>query len=101
MILWRIASNILPTKDKISRFNPNIDTICPLCGTLPESAVHIFISCHVARALWYASRRGFKLDKLQINSPSQLIEILTSPPNSILTNSSDKEGMEFEKLSSV
>ena len=34
--LWRIAANVLPTKEVISMFNENMDGSCPLCNSVLE-----------------------------------------------------------------
>uniref|UniRef100_A0A2N9HFT5 Reverse transcriptase domain-containing protein n=1 Tax=Fagus sylvatica TaxID=28930 RepID=A0A2N9HFT5_FAGSY len=55
MLLWRIASGVLPTWDSISRFVPNLANLCPLCGCVPNFVVHLFWECSLARALWFDS----------------------------------------------
>ena len=59
MHLWRIASGILPTKDKCLRFNYNQDNCCYLCEVEAETPIHLFWHCQVARALWFESSWGF------------------------------------------
>jgi hypothetical protein len=51
MHLWRIAAGVLPTKESLCRFLPNIDISCPLCNACPESVVHIFWEFDLAQAL--------------------------------------------------
>ena len=41
MLLWQCGAGLLSTKDKISRFGPNIDSHCPICGYFQESALHL------------------------------------------------------------
>ena len=50
MMLWRVALDILPTKEKLSRFatEPGLSS---LCGHSPKSSLHIFVECHISRAL--------------------------------------------------
>ena len=52
MFLWRMASDILPTKDKLTRFFPAMDPKCPLFDASPESSLHLFVYCQAARFLW-------------------------------------------------
>ena len=55
MLLWRIATNVLPSKEVISRFNENIDSCCSLCGLATESSLHLFTVCAIAKAVWFQS----------------------------------------------
>jgi len=52
MVLWRVAPNILPTKQKLIRFFPSMDPNCPLCDASPESTLLFFVFYHAARSLW-------------------------------------------------
>uniref|UniRef100_A0A2N9HDP5 Ribonucleotide reductase large subunit domain-containing protein n=1 Tax=Fagus sylvatica TaxID=28930 RepID=A0A2N9HDP5_FAGSY len=52
MHLWRIASNLLPSKASISTFTPTLDTICYLYENSPETITHLLWECSLARALW-------------------------------------------------
>ena len=52
MVLRRVASDILPTKEKLIRFFPSMDPNCPLCDASPESSLHLFVFCQAARSLW-------------------------------------------------
>ena len=51
MLLWRIGSNVLPTKNnltiRIGTSNPN----CVFCSREPETTTHLFFHCQVARAI--------------------------------------------------
>ena len=51
----------------------------------PESTLHVFIYCPATRALWFGSGSGLKLDCVQLSSPSNLIELLLSPPIGLAT----------------
>ena len=67
MMLWRVALDILPTKEKLSRFSIEPDLSCSLCGPSPESSLHIFVECHISRALWFGSPWAFRIDRNQKN----------------------------------
>jgi hypothetical protein len=83
MLLWRIASNLLPTRDLTSRFDPQAELACPFCGMEKETALHIFTKCHIARAVWYGSQWNIRIDCLHFDSTAQLIQSLLSPPISL------------------
>ena len=83
MHLWRIAFNLLPTRDKLSEFSPSSDTSYPLCNAKTESALHLFTHCHIARAIWFGSRWKIRIDSWHVQSPSHLIELLIDPPPSL------------------
>jgi hypothetical protein len=50
MFLWRISSNLLPTKDNLDRFIDAEDQLCPLCEIEKESIIHIFLHYPVAKS---------------------------------------------------
>ncbi len=53
ILLWRIASNLLPTIDLTSSFGPWVELACPFCGMENETALHIFTKCHIVKVVWY------------------------------------------------
>ena len=81
MHMWRIASNLLPTKDQINWFAINSDLKCPLCNFEIETSLHLFIQCHFARAIWYGNgcQWNLRLDCLQLHSVSEFIEVILDP----------------------
>ncbi|KAL0010997.1 hypothetical protein SO802_006105 [Lithocarpus litseifolius] len=90
MHLWRIAFNLLPTKDQLREFSPSSDTCCPLCNVEAESALHFFTQCHIARAIWFGSQWNLRIDKWQIHSPAHLIDLFIDPPSSLLLDEEQK-----------
>ena len=91
MFLWRVALDILPTKDKLTSFFPAMDPKCPLCDALPESSLHLFIYCQVARFLWASNESGCRPDAMQFDCPGHFINFLLSPQVSF-HGSTDREG---------
>ena len=55
MFLWRLGSNVLPTRENISHRLDILDTSCVLCKKEVESLHHLFFKCNIARALWFAA----------------------------------------------
>ena len=53
MHLWRIAANVLPTMEVISKFNENVDGCCPLCNSTLETSLHLFTIYPFAKSLWF------------------------------------------------
>ena len=45
MLLWRIAANLLPSKEIISKFNESMDLCYPLCSSTVETTLHLFTVC--------------------------------------------------------
>ena len=80
MVLWRVAANCLPTKDKRLRYDANADTICHLCNSGQESTIHLFIDCPLARALWFSSQWGIRIDNCERSTPAKFIHFLLVPP---------------------
>jgi hypothetical protein len=52
---WQLARNRLPTNEQLARRHGPTNGQCVLCG-LPESADHLFFSCHLAKFLWSGVR---------------------------------------------
>ncbi|KAL0017509.1 hypothetical protein SO802_004578 [Lithocarpus litseifolius] len=44
-----------------------------------EICTHLFFKCPVARAIWFASRWGLKLDNAPVNSCEDIIKMVTKP----------------------
>ena len=55
IVLWRVVANCLPMRDQRLWYDANANTNCHLCNTGPESTIHLFINCPLARALWFSS----------------------------------------------
>ncbi|XP_050255022.1 uncharacterized protein LOC126700899 [Quercus robur] len=80
MLLWRIAANVLPSKEVIGKFNENIDRGCPLCSLTDESSLHLFTVCTIAKAIWFQSQWGLRMEAIVFKSTSNFICLLISPP---------------------
>ena len=70
---WLVAHGVLPTADHLNRFGMRIDPSCH-CGQ-PESLVHLFVECPVAKRLfaWYQTLVCRAALRLPRPSPSQLL----------------------------
>ncbi|XP_075640398.1 uncharacterized protein LOC142612167 [Castanea sativa] len=87
IVLWRVAANCLPTEDQRLRYDANADTSCHLCNTGQESTIHLFINCPLARALWFNSQWGIRIDNwgiridnVELSTPAQFNHFLLNPP---------------------
>nr|XP_023903213.1 uncharacterized protein LOC112015076 [Quercus suber] len=76
MLLWRIAANLLPSKDIISRFNESMDLCCPLFISALETTLHLFTVCPFSKSLWYQSQWGLRMEVLNFESPSKFVNFL-------------------------
>ncbi|XP_023905690.1 uncharacterized protein LOC112017471 [Quercus suber] len=79
MLLWRIAANLLPSKDIISRFNESLDVCCPLCSSALETTLHLFTVCPFSKSLWYQSQWGLRMEVLIFESPLEFVNFLLNP----------------------
>lgn len=70
MLLWRTA-DLLPSKEMLSRYVPNIKSNCPMCDSEAETTIviHLFSHCQFARSIWFAiaSQWGIKIDSFQLD----------------------------------
>ncbi|XP_060972106.1 uncharacterized protein LOC133038077 [Cannabis sativa] len=64
LLLWKIWSDLLPTKGRLGLE----DKSCVFCGLEDESALHLFCSCSVTRALWFQCKWGFRTDSFSWSS---------------------------------
>ncbi|XP_021860920.1 uncharacterized protein [Spinacia oleracea] len=51
-IMWLAVQNRLATKDRLIRWQLNIDGTCGLCQLESESLEHLFFSCSYSKEIW-------------------------------------------------
>ncbi len=76
---WRVATYLIPTKDKLTRTEQQADACCLFCGESREIAWHLFQSCDVAKLIWYNSKWCIRIDNLQMKNFTQLVLSLIEP----------------------
>ena len=79
MLLRRIASNALPTRQNISLRTHIPDPSCSLCGHVSESTCHIFFHCPVAKAIWFSSCWGLRTEDHNIQECADLVKLINIP----------------------
>ena len=94
MLLWRIASNVLPTKDNLAKKLGITDTDCPLCNEANETVTHLFFECLVARLIWFGSCWSIRSDTFKVANCVDIVKLVLDPPNP----SSDKDLKELSSL---
>lgn len=52
MFLWRLIHGWVPVDNRLRRKGIELVSICPRCKNEEESVQHLFLHCHVARAVW-------------------------------------------------
>ncbi|OMO57964.1 reverse transcriptase [Corchorus capsularis] len=50
--LWRLVSNILPSKSQLQVRGVQIDSVCDVCGNDESSVYHIFFDCPFSYRVW-------------------------------------------------
>ncbi|KAL0006983.1 hypothetical protein SO802_008485 [Lithocarpus litseifolius] len=83
MFLWRVAANLLPTKENLMSRLDIPEPWCVLCNQEVESATHLFFKCPAAKALWFATCWGFKSEEVHLAHPCDIIKVILEPPASI------------------
>ncbi|KAL5581946.1 hypothetical protein UlMin_014388 [Ulmus minor] len=76
ILWWQILSNCLPTRTRIQRCLPDIDTQCPICANNVESALHLLIYCDVAKVIWFASPWNVRSNNLSFASPLEFFNFV-------------------------
>ena len=84
MLLYRIATDTLPTKARLNFLGIESNDLCSFCESEPETCLHIFLHCPVARAVWFGSVWGLRIQSLLVDSPLKLIQVLIDPPTELL-----------------
>ena len=85
MLLWRIALNILPTRQRLQELGQVLDAKCPLCNCEEESSIHLFKECVVVKALWFGGRWNVRIDHWPSMSIFQLVQFVVDPPLNFLS----------------
>ena len=80
MLIWRIGSNVLPTKLNLAQRIEGIDLKCPLCNEEEESITHLFCSCPVSRAIWFGVCWSIHSDNLNVSNHQELAILVIDPP---------------------
>ncbi|KAF3436812.1 hypothetical protein FNV43_RR19565 [Rhamnella rubrinervis] len=78
--LWRMAAEVLPTRERIATRLGHEDSMCGLCGEEVESDIHIFQKCHLSRLLAFGSKWGGRLDHWNYDNIYQVVERCLKPP---------------------
>ncbi|KAL5541913.1 hypothetical protein UlMin_009623 [Ulmus minor] len=76
LLWWQIISNCLPTRTRLNRFFPGIDTQCPLCGQESKTLIHLLLFCDIVKIIWFSSPWNIRPDSLLVVAPADLISLL-------------------------
>lgn len=84
LLIWRILTESLATKDRLKKIMLFPHLICDICGQKEESMTHLLIECPFIMAVWVNSPWQLRLDRL--NPPSLaawIFDILNIKPKGI------------------
>nr|XP_048325739.1 uncharacterized protein LOC125421294 [Ziziphus jujuba var. spinosa] len=79
MFLWRVLSNVIPTRDLIFTRIGKGDRNCVWCEDKEETLLHIFKDCHFIRRLAFASNWGCRLENWNVSNTKELVEMCINP----------------------
>jgi len=79
--LWKIAWNILPTRERLQSIFLSPDSIdsCPLCNQDVDSLSHQFFRCTFVRIIWRLSPWPIDSSVLSFSSNVDWIKVILSP----------------------
>ena len=80
LLVWRIATGILPTKLNIAHKMGITDTCCPLCHMNEESIEHLFFQCSISRAIWFGTSWAIHSSRLSLASCQDILKLICEPP---------------------
>ncbi|KAL5568671.1 hypothetical protein UlMin_025246 [Ulmus minor] len=76
LLWWQILSDCLPTRTRLFRCWPDIDTRCPLCGHDLESLFHLLVYCDIVKLIWFSSPWNIRSDSLSLSTLLKLLNFL-------------------------
>lgn len=69
LMIWKLLSNILPTRSRLSEIIPyQKKEECIFCNHEKETLMHLFVECPINRILWQQSSWPLNLANLPIDS---------------------------------
>ncbi|KAJ8425797.1 hypothetical protein Cgig2_030534 [Carnegiea gigantea] len=74
-ISWVLIHRRLPTKQRLSKFQPQIDNLCVLCSVQEEKEAHLFYTCNYATTIWNELRQWWRYTS-EVHNSSQLLRNL-------------------------
>ena len=85
-LIWRMATNSLPTKDILNQRFETFNSSCVLRGNEAESICHLFFTCPIVRAVWFESCWGFRTNSQNVQSSGDIIKLILAPLPSTTTS---------------
>ncbi|XP_048322902.2 uncharacterized protein LOC107414189 [Ziziphus jujuba] len=91
MFLWRLAADVLSTKDLLFERIGKGDPSCSFCGSSKETPSHLFLECPVARAVAFGSKWGLRLDSIPLRNMQEMVRWCVNPPHQMYSNLGGKD----------
>uniref|UniRef100_A0A2N9HU89 Reverse transcriptase zinc-binding domain-containing protein n=1 Tax=Fagus sylvatica TaxID=28930 RepID=A0A2N9HU89_FAGSY len=80
MLIWRIASNVLPTKANLAHRMGGTALSCPVCKQEDETIIHLFYKCPISRAIWFSNPWSLHSDAFLVTNHKELAMLVIDPP---------------------
>uniref|UniRef100_A0A803NSI4 Reverse transcriptase zinc-binding domain-containing protein n=1 Tax=Cannabis sativa TaxID=3483 RepID=A0A803NSI4_CANSA len=64
LIWWQMERNAFPTRGKLAGFMELNTICCPVCGEEKETFFHLMWKCTFAKALWFNSSLGLRVEQV-------------------------------------
>ncbi|GJU36620.1 RNA-directed DNA polymerase, eukaryota [Tanacetum coccineum] len=69
VFVWRARLERLPTRDNLAKRGvPIVSNLCPVCGSFPEDAHHLFFGCDLAKNIFLKICRWWNLSWAHVSS---------------------------------
>ncbi|KAM6595903.1 hypothetical protein CsatA_006427 [Cannabis sativa] len=85
LLWWQMERDAFQTRGKLAGFMEINNDNCPLCGEVKETIFHLFWQCTIAKAIWFNSSLGIRVDRLSIGDWKQwqewFLDDCNRPPN--------------------
>ncbi|XP_026452916.1 uncharacterized protein LOC113353572 [Papaver somniferum] len=73
--IWRAIYNGIGVAEKVGRFVDGVLKDCNFCSSAIESVEHMLIHCNFAKAVWFASPQGLRLQENHQLNLQRMIEL--------------------------
>ncbi|KAF4380018.1 hypothetical protein G4B88_030010 [Cannabis sativa] len=71
LIWWQLERDVFQTRGKLANFMDLNTVHCPMCGEDVETIFHLLWKCSLAKAIWFNSSMGLRVELIDVNGWDQ------------------------------
>ncbi|KAF4388542.1 hypothetical protein F8388_012519 [Cannabis sativa] len=85
LLWWQLERDAFQTRGKLAGFMEITNDSCPVCGEEKETIFHLLWQCTIAKAIWFNSPLGIRVDRVSVWDWKQwqewFLDDCNRPPN--------------------